>query len=82
MGNVLSIDGFRFFMPPNDHAPSHVHVEKGDFATKIDISGDEAVLMKGEENKRTAKDLKLRKKSLRLANVNLQKLKEEWQERQ
>ncbi len=61
---------------------SHVHVEKGDFATKIDISGDEAVLMKGEENKRTAKDLKLRKKSLRLANVNLQKLKEEWQERQ
>lgn len=82
MGNVLSIDGFRFFMPSNDHAPSHVHVEKGDFATKIDISGAEAVLMKGEEARRIAKDPKLRKKALRLANTNLQKLKEEWSARQ
>lgn len=69
-------------MPPNDHEPSHVHVEKGDFAAKIDISGDEAVLMKGEENKRTAKDPKHKKKALRLANINLQELKEEWRERQ
>ncbi len=82
MGNVLTIGGFRFFMPPNDHEPSHVHVEKGDFATKIDISGDEATLMKGEENKRAAKDPKLKKKALRLANDNLQELKAEWRERQ
>jgi Domain of unknown function (DUF4160) len=82
VGNVLSIDGFRFFMPPNDHDPSHVHVEKGDFATKIDISGIEAVLMKGEETKRSVKDPKLKKKALRLANDNLQLLKEEWRDRQ
>jgi len=69
-------------MPPNDHEPSHVHVEKDDFATKIDISGDKAVLMKGEENKRVAKDPKLKKQALRLANDNFQQLKAEWKERQ
>ncbi|PZO20163.1 MAG: hypothetical protein DCF25_07015 [Leptolyngbya foveolarum] len=82
MGNVLTADGFRFFMPSNDHEPNHVHVEKGEFATKIDISGDQAILMKGEESKRTAKDPKLRKKALRLANTYLQTLKEEWRLRQ
>ena len=82
MGNILTADGFRFFMSSNDHAPSHVHVEKGDFATKIDISGDQAILMRGEEDKRTAKDPKLRRKALRLANIHLQTLKEEWRQRQ
>ena len=69
-------------MPSNDHEPSHVHVEKGDFATKIDISGDCAVLMRGEEGKRTAKNLKLRKKALQIANAHLEALKEEWRQRQ
>nr|WP_228025269.1 DUF4160 domain-containing protein [cf. Phormidesmis sp. LEGE 11477] len=78
----MTVDGFRFFIPPNDHEPDHVHVEKGDFATKIDISGDQAVLMKGEKTRRAAKDPKLKKRALRLANDNLQKLKAEWRERQ
>ena len=82
MGNVLVIDGFRFYMPPNDHEPSHVHVEKGDFATKIDISGIEAILMRGEEDKKAARNPKLRKKALRLANENLRVLKKEWEDRQ
>jgi hypothetical protein len=82
VGNVLTVDGFRFFMPPQDHEPDHVHVEKGDFATKIDISGDDAVLMKGEDSKRPAQDPKLIKKALRLANANLQTLKNEWRDRQ
>jgi len=78
------IDGFRFFILSNDHTPAHVHVRKGKgkgaFEVKINISGFEATLMKGEENSRAASDAKLRKKALRLVNENLEALKLVWEE--
>lgn len=50
--------------------------------SKIDISGIEAILMRGEEDKKAARNPKLRKKALRLANENLRVLKKEWEDRQ
>lgn len=64
MAEILRVEDFRFFIPSNDHAPAHVHVQKGSFATKIDISGSRAEWMVGEENKRAASDRKLRKKAI------------------
>ncbi len=76
------IDGFRFFILSNDHRPAHVHVRrgrgKGAFEVKIDISGSEAILVKGEESSRAAADAKLRKKAISLVNENLEELQTVW----
>ena len=81
---IPPIDGLRFFILSNDHEPAHVHVRKGKgkgaFEVRVDISGDEAILMKGEEYSRAASDAKLRKKAIRLVNENLTELKEVWEE--
>jgi hypothetical protein len=78
------IDGFRFFILSNDHKPAHVHVRRGKgrgaFEVKIDISGDEAILMKGEEHSRLAADAKLRKKAMKLVNENIEELQKVWRE--
>lgn len=78
------IDGFRFFILSNDHQPAHVHVRrgkgKGAFEVKIDISGSEAIFVKGEEYNRAASDAKLRKKAIRLVNENLEQLQKVWKE--
>jgi hypothetical protein len=76
------IDGFRFFILSNDHSPAHVHVRsgkgKGAFEVKIDISGSEAILVKGEEYSRAASDAKLRKKAIKLVDENLEELQTVW----
>lgn len=77
------IDGFRFFILSNDHEPAHVHVRKGKgkgaFEVKINISGSEATLVKGEEYSRAAADAKLRKKALKLVDENLKELQIVWE---
>ena len=82
--SIDPIDGFRFFILSNDHTPAHVHVRKGKgkgaFEVRVDISGTEAILMKGEENSRAASDAKSRRKALRLVNEHLQELKIVWKE--
>lgn len=65
--------------PSLDHDPAHVHVKKGDFTTRIDISGDEAVRMVGEENDPAAQDRKLRRAAIAIANQNLIELKRRWE---
>lgn len=82
MGDALRINGFRFYIPPRDHSPAHVHVKKGDFATRLDISGKGAMLMKGEAKKRRSADAKLRKQAIQLANENLALLKKAWEDSQ
>ena len=67
-------------MPSNDHAPAHVCVQKGSFATEIDISGSQAEWMAGEEYKRAARDRKLRKQAIQIANRNIELLKAKWKE--
>lgn len=64
----------------DDHDPPHVHIRKGDFEVKIEISGDHAVLMVGEENSKRASNQKLRKQALKIANDNLTMLMNEWRQ--
>ena len=35
MPTILRENGFRFFIPVNDHAPAHVHVERDDCEAKF-----------------------------------------------
>ena len=76
---IPPIEGFKFVMYFNDHIPPHVHIKKDDFEVKIDISGDKAILVRGEEHSRTAADIKYRRKALTLTNRNLNRLKAEWE---
>ena len=81
MGQAIKpIDGFKFILPSNDHRPNHVHVSKGNFEVRIDISGNEALLMKGEENSRAASDAKMRRKALTLVNNNLRAIQKAWED--
>ena len=79
MAEIFRIKGYKFYIPSLDHDPAHVHVKKGDFTTRIDISGDEAVWMAGEENNPAAQDRKLRKAAIAIANQNLIELKQRWE---
>lgn len=78
MPEIFRISGYKFYMPPNDHDPAHVHVKKGEFNTKIDISGDNAIWMAGEERNPKAQNGKLRKKAIEIANQNIIELKRRW----
>ncbi len=80
MAEILRVEDFKFFIPSNDHAPAHVHVQKGSFATKIDISGSDAEWMAGEEYKRAARDRKLRKRAIQIASENIELLQTKWRE--
>lgn len=79
MAEIFRIEGYKFYIPSNDHDPAHVHVKKGEFATRIDISGDKAVWMAGEESNAAAQDRKLRKAAIKIADRNLTELKKRWE---
>jgi hypothetical protein len=78
MAEIFRLDGFKVVIFSDDHDPPHVHIRKGDFEVKIDISGDRAVLMAGEENSKRAADQKLRKRAMKIADDNLALLMDEW----
>jgi len=81
MGQAIKpIQGFKFILPSNDHLPNHVHVYKGEFEVRIDISGKNAVLMKGEEGSRAASDAKMRRTALKLVNENLLAIQQAWRD--
>lgn len=79
MAEIFRIEGYKFYIPSLDHDPAHVHVKKGGFTTRIDISGNEAIWMDGEENNPAAQDRKLRKAAIAIANQNLIELKRRWE---
>ncbi len=80
MAEIFRLNGFKVVIFSDDHDPPHVHIRKGDFEVKIDISGDRAALMAGEENSKRAADQKLRKQALKIANDNLAMLMDEWRQ--
>ena len=80
MAEIFRLNGFKVVIFSDDHDPPHVHIRKGDFEVKIDISKDPAVLMVGEENSKRAADQKLRKQALKIANDNLAMLVNEWRQ--
>lgn len=44
MAEIFRLNGFKVVIFSDDHDPPHVHIRKGNFEVKIDISGDFAVL--------------------------------------
>lgn len=80
MAEIFRLNGFKVVIFSDDHNPPHVHIRKGDFEVKIDISGERAELMAGEENSRQAADKKLRKQALKIADDNLVTLINEWRQ--
>lgn len=78
MAEIFRIDGFKVVVFSDDHSPPHVHVRKDDFEVKVDILGDRAELMIGEEKRKRAADKKLRKQALKIVNDNLETLMAEW----
>jgi hypothetical protein len=77
---ISPINGFKFVIYFDDHNPLHVHVKKDEFEIKIDIEGDEAVLMKGEENRQVSSNKRYAKQALELVNANLKTIKLRWEE--
>ena len=77
---IPPINGFKFVVYFDDHDPLHVHVKKDKFEVKINIEGDKAVLMKGEENRRVASNIRYAKQALELVNANLETIKLRWKE--
>lgn len=80
MGEIFRVKGFKVVVFSDDHNPPHVHIRKGDFEVKIDISGEQAKLVSGEENSRRAADKKLRKQALKIADDNLKMFLKEWRQ--
>lgn len=80
MAEIFRLNSFKVVIFSDDHDPPHVHIRKGDFEIKIDISGDRAALIADEENSKRAADQKLRKQALKIANDNLAMLMGEWRQ--
>lgn len=78
MAEIFRINGFKVVIFSDDHDPPHVHVRKSNFEVKINISGEQAELMPGEESSRRAADKKLRKQALEIVDDNLASLMDEW----
>jgi hypothetical protein len=77
---IPPINGFKFVIYFDDHSPLHIHVKKDEFEIKIDIEGNEAVIMKGEENRQVSSDKRYARQALELVNANLKKIKLRWEE--
>ena len=77
---ISPIDGFKFVIYFDDHSPLHVHVKKDSFEVKVNIEGEVAVLMRGEEKRRVASNKKYVKQALKLVNENIETIKQRWED--
>ncbi len=73
MPTVLRIDGYRFFFFSDEHTPSHIHIEKGDGYTRIELE----TLTITDSYNLNSKELK---KLCNLVNNNNEKLIKAWNE--
>lgn len=76
MPTIYREQGFQFFVYPNDHQPAHVHVFHADGEVKIDISGSEPLPISVYGKMK----LKIVKKALDIAEVQLKELQSGWEE--
>lgn len=73
MPTIMRIDGFRFFFFSDEHSPSHIHIEKGDGYTRIEL---ESIKITDSYNL-NSKELK---KLTKLVKQNNEKLRKAWNE--
>ncbi len=73
MPTVLRMEGFRFFFFSNEHAPEHIHIEKGEMYARVELE----TLRVTESYNISSKDLK---KIVELVKNNKEILQKEWYE--
>ena len=73
MPTILRMNGFRFFFFSDEHAPSHIHIEKGDGYARIEL---ESIKITDSYNL-NPKELK---KVTALVKENNEKLRKAWDE--
>jgi hypothetical protein len=73
MPTILRINGYRFFFYSNDHAPIHIHVEKGNSSAKFNVIPVDLVNNYGFRSKElsTIKEI---------ININQELLLNKWNE--
>jgi hypothetical protein len=77
MPTVLRIDGLRYVIWPNDHAPPHVHVFSAEAEAKIDLGVDDGNPRLVDNRRMTKSDLA---KALRAVFEHRTMLVQKWSE--
>lgn len=72
MPTLLIKNGFKFFFYANEHAPKHIHVEKGGDFAKIELKGVRVI-----KNCLKPRDLK---NALALVRDNASEFERKWDE--
>ena len=62
----------------NDHDPPHVHVSSAEQEIRVDVSGQEAIVLDYGRKRRQTADAKFTKKALRLVNAHLAEVQAAW----
>lgn len=73
MAEIFRYQGIKFIIYSDDYDPDHCHAKSADFEVKIDISGDEPMLMDVAAG--GSKEAKFQKAALKLAQARLDELK-------
>jgi hypothetical protein len=73
MAEIFRDRGIKFIIYSDDHIPDHCHAKSADFEAKIDISGDQPVLI--DMSTGGSKESKFQKTALKLAQLRLDELK-------
>ena len=73
MAEIFRYRGIKFIIYSDDHDPDRCHAKSADFEVKIDISGDEPILMDVATD--GSKEAKFQKNALKLARMRLNELK-------
>ena len=77
MPTVLRIDGLRYVIWPNEHAPPHVHVFSAEAEAKIDLGVDDGNPRLVDNRRMTKSDLA---KALRAVFEHRTMLVQKWSE--
>ena len=73
MAEIFRYQGIKFIIYSDDHDPDHCHAKSADFEVKIDISGNDPMLMDVAVG--GSKEAEFQKKAIKLARLRLDELK-------
>lgn len=79
MPEIFRTDGCVVKVFSNDYDPPHVHVSSAEQEVRIDVSGQEAVVLDYGKKKRQKADAKFTEKALRLVNARLAEVQAAWE---
>ena len=73
MAEIFRYQGIKFIIYSDDHNPDHCHAKSADFEVKIDISGDEPMLIDVAAG--GSKESRFQKTALKQAQARFAELK-------